>query len=326
MMKFYALRNGRVERVECEPAPARSELIWVDLFDPSGEEEATVERLLDLQVPTRQEMAAIEESARLYREGQSLVMTAVTVDGVTEGRPARTQATFVLAPDHLVTIRYSDPVPFRTFASRLARYPHLNRTAEDVFVSILESVVERAADVVEGIAGDLNQVSTTIFFKEGRKKTRATGNSADLRALLLRLGRKHHTVAIIRESLLSLSRLIPYARQGATWISDGAAVRLKAVSRDVASLTTYEGELSAEIGFLQESTLGLINIEQNAIIKVFSIAAVLFLPPTLVGTVYGMNFAHMPELNWQLGYPLALLLMVLSAIVPYRWFRFRGWL
>jgi magnesium transporter len=149
----------------------------------------------------------------------------------------------------------------------------------------------------------------------------------ELQALIRRLGRKNMTVAILRESLLSLSRLIPYVRQGAEeWLTNGSPARLKQIERDLRSLSVYEGQLSSEIVYLHEATLGLINLDQNRIIKVFSIAAVLFLPPTLVGTIYGMNFEFMPELRWDYGYVVALVLMVISAVLPYHWFKWRGWL
>ncbi len=155
-----------------------------------------------------------------------------------------------------------------------------------------------------------------------------TASAADeLQNTIKRLGRKNLTNAILRESLLSLSRLVPYVRQGAEgWLKNGGLARLKQIDRDLRSLSVYEGQLSSEITFLHEATLGLINLEQNRIIKVFSIAAVLFLPPTLVGTIYGMNFEFMPELQWLFGYPFALFLMVLSAVVPYYWFKQKGWL
>src|ERR687894_400185 len=147
----------------------------------------------------------------------------------------------------------------------------------------------------------------------------------DLQAVLKRLGRANALASKLRESLLSIGRMLAFFRQGmGERLRDGARARLRTLDRDVASLAEYDAQLSAEIGFLLEATFGLIGLEQNGIIKVFSIAAVLFLPPTLVGTVYGMNFDHMPELHWAFGYPLALGLMALSAVAPYCWFKRRG--
>ena len=325
MIRFVAYRDGRLQTLDLANCGTPAGLIWIDLLNPSTEEEHAAEALLNLQVPTRQEMAEIEESARLYRDRDALIMTAVVIEGAGEGRPARAQVTFVLTPQHLVTVRYADPTPFRTFNARLEKAPELHNTPGEIFLALLESIVERIADVLEVVAADLFKVSSAIFFAEAAPQQRPGGRNTDLQALLLRLGRKHITLAVVRESLLSLSRMLPFARQGKDWTADGAAARLKRIDRDISSLADYETQISAEIGFLQESTLGLINIEQNAIIKVFSIAAVLFLPPTLVGTIYGMNFETMPELGWRIGYPLALALMVLSAAIPYWWFKRRGW-
>jgi magnesium transporter len=339
MMSFYGSRDRRLVRLNArgEALPSKSEVLWIDLCTPTHEEEQAVETLLGLQVPTRQEMAEIEESARLYEEHGALVMTVVVIDGVAEGRPSRMQVTFVLTSTHLVSVRYSDPVPFRTFEAKYQRQPEAHTSSDRIFISLLESIVERAADVLEMVQADLNEVSTTLFFRDdighaapsGVTLTRKAAAPAadDLQNTIKRLGRKNLMTAILRESLLSLSRLVPYVRQGAEeWLTNGGPSRLKQIDRDLRSLTAYEGQLSSEITFLHEATLGLINLEQNRIIKVFSIAAVLFLPPTLVGTIYGMNFEHMPELNWLFGYPFALVLMVISAIVPYHWFKHKKWL
>jgi magnesium transporter len=330
MMNFHGLRHGRLVRLpDLDSAmPVPSDVLWIDLCDPTHEEEKAVEMLLGLQVPTRQEMAEIEESARLYQEHGALVMTAVIVNGVAEGRPSRTQATFVLTQSHLVSVRYADPVPFRTFEAKFQRQPEAHATSDAILVSLLESIVERAADVLELVAADLTEVSTRLFIEDrSPKRRRARRVEDELQALIRRLGRKNMTVSILRESLLSLTRLIPYVRQGAeAWLSNGSPARLKQLDRDLRSLAAYEGQLSSEIVYLHEATLGLINLDQNRIIKVFSIAAVLFLPPTLVGTIYGMNFEAMPELRWDYGYIFALALMVLSAVLPYHWFKWRGWL
>jgi magnesium transporter len=327
MLTSYGLRDGRLTRLALA-APSPDDVVWIDLHDPTHEEEKFVETLLGLQVPTRQEMAEIEESARLYEEHGALVMTAVVINGVAEGHPSRTQVTFVLTKTHLVSVRYADPVPFRTFAAKCQRQPNGLTTSDRIMVGLLESIVERAADVLELVAADLNEVSTRLFIEDEvpvRRKAKRVEN--ELQVLIKRLGRKNMTVSILRESLLSLTRLIPFLRQGAEeWLTSGSPGRVKQLDRDLRSLSAYEGQLSSEIVYLHDATLGLINLDQNRIIKVFSIAAVLFLPPTLVGTVYGMNFEAMPELRWTYGYPLALVLMVGSAALPYSWFKRRGWL
>jgi magnesium transporter len=336
MMTIYGLRQGRPVRLERTGSdlPPPADVIWIDLHDPTRDEECAVEAMLGLEIPTRQEMAEIEESSRLYEEGGALIMTAVVVHGAAEGRPTRAPVTFVLTPKHLVSVRYADLSSFRAFQSKLQRSPERCTSADRIFASLVDTIVERAADVLEMVAADLNEVSTRLFIEDpstttaaARLRRKAGQVEDELQATIKRIGRKNLTMAILRESLLSLSRLVPFVRQGASeWLTNGGPARLKQLERDVRSLSAYEMQLSSEITFLHEATIGLINLGQNRIIKVFSIASVLFLPPTLVGTIYGMNFERMPELKWASGYPFAILLMILSAVVPYFWFKQKGWL
>ena len=237
----------------------------------------------------------------------------------------RTQNTFVLTEQRLITVRYSVLMPFRAFEARQARQPEQYASSGVVFVALLESIIERIADLLEAAESDVGAISDLIFYPEAATQN-SEEHSAELRTLLLRLGRRNRMLAILRESLLGMNRLVLFARAAAPWIRNGTLQRLKAVERDLRSLSEHEARVEAEISYLQDATLGLINIEQNTIIKVFSIAAVLFLPPTLVGTIYGMNFEHMPELDWRIGYPLALVMMVVSASLPYWWFKKKGWL
>ena len=275
-------------------------------------------------------------------------MVAVVVTGISERRrPATAEVTFVLTPKTLATIRYADPLPFRTFAEKCRRSPaEAHDSSELVFLSLLENIVNRLADILEAADAELDALSEAVFADGGDtigaeggavpdatrrrwswRAARRRARPADLQAVVKRLGRASALVSKLRESLLSIGRVLAFFRQGAgDRIKDGARARLRTLDRDVASLTEYDAQLSAEIGFLLQAAFGLIGLEQNAIIKVFSIAAVLFLPPTLVGTVYGMNFERMPELHWAFGYPFALALMVASAVAPYLWFKRRGWL
>jgi len=328
MISTYAMQGDNLVLVgkSADAMPDAANVRWIDLFDPSEDEELAVERLLGLQVPTRQEMAEIEESSRLYREGEAVVMTAVVTHGAAEDRPQPAQVTFVLTRSALVTVRYADPVPFRLFAAKCQRQQEIYKSAADIFVSLIETIVDRAADLLESVAADLTTISSKLFI-EDKPRRKSTTMDAILQTLIRRLGRKNMIISVLRESLQSIARVTGYARTVATdVVGESAGPRLKQIERDVRSLFEYEQQLSGEVVYLHEATLGLINLEQNRIIKVFSIAAVLFLPPTVVGTIYGMNFDYMPELDWLLGYPFALFLMALSAAVPFLWFKFKGWL
>jgi magnesium transporter len=340
MISVFAVREGVLRPLPgpADPAMLPADALWIDLMAPTPEEEAGVERLLGVGIPTREEMTEIEESARLYEERGALVMTAVVVTGVSEHRrPATAEVTFVLTPKMLVTVRYADPLPFRTFAAKCERQPEAHDTSDLVFLSLVENVVNRLADVLEAITRDLDTLSGEIFADGDANEHLETGPPTkgrarrrpptDLQAVVKRLGRANALLVKLRESLLSVGRLLAYYRHGAgDRLRNGTQTLLQTLDRDARSLADYDAQLSAQVAFLLEATLGLVGAEQNRIIKVFSVAAVLFLPPTLVGTVYGMNFEHMPELGWTFGYPLALALMVASAVAPYYWFKHKGWL
>jgi magnesium transporter len=332
MMNLYAVQSGGLQKLEVQTGPGGGRLshaTWVDLQAPTTEEEATVEQELGVNIPTREEMREIEESSRIYDEHGGLFMTAVMIAGIVEGRPKRSEVTFVVLPKHLVTVRYSDPLPFQTFQQKCARRPEDHQSSDLLFVSLIEQIVQRAADVLEKVTADLDGVAEELFHEHqvAAEKKKIQKRSIDLQGIVRQVGRSSGLVAKMSESLLSFNRILSFFRQSSEpWLRDDAKAKAQSLERDIASLTEYASNVVAQIGHLQDATFNLINIEQSRVIKVFSIAAVLFLPPTLVATSYGMNFKFMPELNWVLGYPLAIVLMLLSAIAPFYWFKRNGWL
>jgi magnesium transporter len=330
MICLYAIAADGLKLIESGPEPGANmeKATWIDLKSPTPEEENAVERTLGLDVPTREEMREIEESSRIYEATGALFMTGVIITGIAENRPARTEVSFVLTPKHLVTVRYSDPLPFKTFEQKCARKPEEHSTASLLFISLIEQIVQRIADVLEKIATEIDGVAGDVFNEEGAAAGKDTQYAprVDLQRVVNRLGRSSALLGKLRESLLSFNRILSFVRRSAeTWLEE-MKPKAKSLERDIASLTEYAEHLAAQIGHLQEATFNLINIEQNRVIKVFSIAAVLFLPPTLVATLYGMNFEYMPELNWTLGYPFSIVLMIVSALLPYYWFKRNNWL
>jgi magnesium transporter len=238
-------------------------------------------------------------------------------------RPEAAAVTFIVARNKLITNRYHDPLPFRRYTAYAQRHPAATGSALAVLAGLLEAVIERSADILERVSADLDELSAGIFANPERRQS----VSRDMRAVMQRIGRIGDLVSKSRESLVSLGRLLSYVQQsGAVSLTPDLRARFKTLSRDVLALTDHASFVSTKTSFMLEATLGLINIEQNDIIKIFSVAAVAFLPPTLIASIYGMNFHFMPELDWKLGYPLALLLMVVSAVVPYVYFKRRGWL
>lgn len=330
MLDFYAVGNGGLLRLEApgtEPA-LFEQAVWIDAHQPSPEEERFVEASLGFDIPTREEMRDLEESARLYEENGAMFMTAIIVSGISAKKPVKSEITFVVTRRHLVTIRYADPLAIKTFQQKCQRSPDAHSTSDLVFISLVEQIVQRIAEVLEKTSTDLDNLASIIFEDDlsALQANRQRNITENLQDLVRRLGRNSALLAKLRESLLSFSRLIAFSSQhGETWLPDNAKAKLKTLDRDVQSLTAYEDNLASQIGYLQDATFSLINIEQNRVIKVFTIAAVLFLPPTLVATMYGMNFQIMPELKWTLGYPFALGLMAASALAPYLWFKKNGW-
>ena len=297
---------------------------WIDLEEPTREEEELVERCLELDIPTPEELAEIEPSSRLYEKDGALYMTLSTLVGVADGKPAATHIGFVLAGERLVTVRYATPKPIRLFAGQARSDPALVRDSVTVLTLLLDSIIDRQADELEEAGQEIDRISSHTFGWETSKGRIPTER---LQALLRRIGRAQQLLARIRETTVSAARVVGFL-SGTARIQDSPEHRQKvrSLAADVNSLTEHSNFLASNLTFLLNASLGLISVEQNAIIKIFSVAAVIFLPPTLVGTVYGMNFEHMPELDWLLGYPFALVLMVMSAILPYWFFRQRGWL
>jgi magnesium transporter len=319
---FLPQDGGLQKSAVTDTLPATA--LWIDMLHPTGEEEHLVEQALGLDLPTREEMQEIEISSRLYREDGGLFMTATVLSRTETERPEAHPVTFVLTGERLVTIRYSEPRTFQAFAQRAQRRHSGYDAALPILVGLLEAVVDRAADILERLGADVDAISLEIFEHRGEQPTKAR----NFHDMLRRIGSKGDLNSKARESLVSIGRLAAFLAQGldSAKADREAKSRVKTLGRDVHSLTDHASFLSTKINFLLDATLGMINIEQNAIIKTFSVAAVAFLPPTLIASIYGMNFAFMPELKWPFGYLFAVVLMVLSAVLPYLYFKRRGWL
>ena len=303
----------------------REKVVWADLLNPTKEEEKTIEDWLGVGIPTREEMEEIEISSRLYTENGAYFMIATLPAQADGDRPIMSPVTFVLSESRLITVRYHEPRAFQTFPMRAEKADIGCTSGETILVALLDAIVDRLADVLERASGEVVEISHDIFHPAEKK---ASKRDRSFQLVLRRIGRKEDLVSKIQDSLLTLQRLSGFLGQAMMQRGSDkdARGRVKTLSRDVESLSDHATFLSQKITFLLDATLGMINIEQNAIIKIVSVAAVVFLPPTLVASVYGMNFDIMPELKWLLGYPFALGLMVVSAVLPFWYFKRRGWL
>jgi len=325
MLAVYIPEIKKLRREEA-PAAIPENPVWIDLLNPTKEEEVLVEHVLQVDLPTREEMKEIEISSRLYKEDEAIFMTATLLSNSTSELSEALPVTFVLAQHSLVTIRYSDPRSFQIFSARTQHIDGDYSSKEAILTGLLESVMNRLADILENIANDVNAVSQEIF---KNKKENPPEDATDFQDILQRIGQKGDLNSKVRESLVGLTRLLAFLEHSLSssrTVSRELKGRIATLSHDTHALTEHVSFLSNKINFLLDATLGMISIEQNTTIKIFSVAAVVFLPPTLVASVYGMNFEFMPELKWITGYPFALALMVLSAIVPYWYFKRRHWL
>lgn len=295
--------------------PAKA--VWIDLVDPTRDEELAVEAAIGMPLPTKEEMAEIEVSSRLFQNDGATFMTATLLHKSDSDQPDSDPITFVLVGARLVTIRYFEPKSFAIFEDQLHRQPELSATSVVTFVNLMEAIVDRTADNLEFTSAEVEAISREVF---------AAKRPRSFEPILNRLGRNQTANNKVRDSLVSLSRLVGFASFADQIEADPEArSHLESMQRDIQSLTDHSTYLSGNITFLLDAALGLINIEQNGIIKIFSIVTVAIMPPTLIGAVYGMNFEHMPELHWMLGYPMAIVLMVVSSAIPLIWFKGKGW-
>ncbi|ATN33659.1 magnesium transporter [Rhizobium sp. ACO-34A] len=322
------LRNdSEIASAENAVPEVAAPVLWYDLVSPTSAESRHVEQALQLSIPTRDEMEEIELSARLYQEDGAEFMTLTALTNLDSGEPMKTPVTFILKGTTLVTVRYADPKPFLAFVHRALRVNAQGYSCgEEVMIGVIESIVDRMADVLERIGNEIDGISREVFRSKSASSTKKT---QDLQSLIEQLGQKGDFLSGVRESLVSISRLVAYHAALETpqrKPSKEVRQRVKMVQRDASSLGDHAAFLSGKVNFLLDATLGLINLEQNQIIKIFTVASVVFLPPTLVASVYGMNFESMPELHWDIGYPWAMMLMVASAALPFLYFKRRGWL
>ncbi len=318
MIQSYSIQND----VLTPNASGLADALWLDLDNPTPDEEAAVQAALNSAIPTREEMHEIEISSRLYTYNGATYMTAILPANSDTGDPVMGPVSFVLTPTHLVTIRYHDPHVFTSFPPRALATQMEMDGPSSVLVALLEAVIDRQADILERAAADIDLQSRGVFLPAKR------GRNPDYQKVLEKIGQMGNLNSNIRDSLLTLDRLVAYLGQVLTKhnASPDLRDRARTLASDVKSLTDHANFVGSKITFLLDATLGLINIEQNGIIKIFSVVSVVFLPPTLIASMFGMNFMNMPELQWAYGYPYAIGLMVTFAVIPLLYFKYKKWL
>jgi magnesium transporter len=311
--------------VATQLAALPDDIIWLDLASPGRDEDLYAERLTSIAVPTREDLRDIEPSSRLYTDGKATYLTGSLLCNADSPTPILSDVAFVLADKCLVTVRYANPKSFALFANSICRMPDGLMSAHMALARLMETITDRTAEVLENAELRGDSLLLQIFGNEEEGKTRRPPRF--LEKLLIDIAHHHRLISKARDSLASLSRVMTFLYNVPAIQADQEAKELcRSISRDVQSLSEHAAFISGNITFLLDASLGLINVEQNAIIKIFSIASVVFLPPTLVASVYGMNFKLMPELDWAFGYPSSILLMIVSAVIPFFFFRWKGWL
>ena len=323
MIRLYDAHGVCLETPRDTGASLPETVCWIDLVHPTGPEEAQVERLIGVEVPSRDELRDIEPSSRPYIENGAAYLTASVVWKSDTDFAEIADIGFVLAGGRLVTIRYAEPKAFAIFASNTAR-EFVGHDGRDVLTRLIEAMIDRCAEVLENRSRRIDALSMEVFSRGSINNPEAV--TRDLEATLGVIAGHQRTIAKVRESLMSLARVDGFLQTMPEISGDKTLKqRCRAMAGDIQSLSEHADFISENITFLLDASLGLISVQQNQVMKVLSVAAMVFLPPTFIGTVYGMNFQDMPELSQPWAYPIALAVMAASALGPYLWFKRKGW-
>jgi magnesium transporter len=330
MLTLYRSRIGGGETpADLAHGPLPREAVWIDLVRPDPAEIAFVERTTGVSVPGIDQLGEIERSSRLRNENGALYLSMPLTFGARTDQPVTTPVGFIFNAERLITVRFEDLPSFAHFAAYDLAAEADPLTSSAVFAGLLDAIADRLADTLEIIAAELDSLSHRLFRSPATEPLRRrppARESADLRIILRRVGHSGDLASKIRDSLLGIGRIVPYVSGlAADWLPREVKPRLDSLRDDVLSLSDYDAHVVNKVQLLLDATLGLINIEQNNIIKVLTIVSVVGIPPTLVASMYGMNF-KMPEYGWSWGYPYGLAVIVLSAVLPTLWFKLRGWI
>lgn len=322
MLKLYRWPTDDWQGIGAE-MPA--EIIWADLLNGTDEEKRFVEKLLEIRIPNEDSLSEIEASSRLIFDHGTLYLSSPAVRLNDNNEAEITSVGFVIGPHVLVTVRFAELPIFDQVSKRVGSDDSLEN-GMCVFTSLLEAMIDRGADVLEHLGARVDTLSRGVFKGGLVRSKRPVRSSRRMREALENIGELADRLAKARDVLLGVGRIASFAGDvGSEWITEASKKRLHAVSKDVASLSDYETRLTDKIQLLLDAVLGFINIQQNELFKILTIVSVVGVPPTILVGIWGMNFKHMPELDWTFGYPLAWLVIIASALLPLIWFRRRGW-
>ena len=315
MLTAFRLQSGRLEQIQIvEPDELAMDAVWIDIVEPTEEERAIIAQVYSVRLPEPEDMQEIEATARFYKDEDGLHIHSFFLDDFAD-TPANVTVACVLKGGRLFTLHEQELSTIRLFRLRARRQPDLIGDASSILLSLFETKVDRLADVLESVYTSLEAASEKVLRQTEK----------DLQLLLADIANYEDISGKARLSLLDTQRALTFVLRNEKLTSEQVE-QVRDVMRDIDSLLPHTSFLFDKVNFLMDAIHGFINIEQNKIIKTFSIAAVVFMPPTLIASIYGMNFNLMPELNWTFGYPLAITLMVVAAVTPLWYFKRRGWL
>jgi magnesium transporter len=324
MLNVFTLANGRLIQHEIDSGVALQGLqpVWVDLEAPSPQEKTWVNARFGLAIPDDAVDEDLEESARFYEEdnGELHIRSDFLIDSEDgpDGKPSRNvRVAFILKDGVLFSVHAEDLPVFRLLRLRARRIPALIEDAKDVLLKLYDADAEYSADALEGIYDHLERVSARVLKEDVNDATAGEALSA--------IAREEDLNGRIRRNVMDTRRALSFMMRS-RMLNAEQFEEARQILRDIDSLDSHTAFLFDKINFLMDATVGFININQNKIIKIFSVASVALLPPTLIASIYGMNFRHMPELDQTWGYPFALAVMVASVVAPFVYFRRKGWL
>jgi magnesium transporter len=326
MIKAFARDDRGLQRLTSISGEALQRSVWIDLQEATPDEINQVSGATGLDVPSEAAISEIESSSRLASRNGALYLSMPLIRLADDG-PRGVSAGFILVPQRLITVRFAPSLVFDNYAGKLPAAPDDGETGAHVFVGLMEAIVDRQADALEQVSADLDTISHTIFAlgasRDGGRKT----EDATLRETLGRLGRIGDLISHVRETQLGAARIVPYVEtMGAPWMPEALKPRLVTLGKDIASVSDFDNHLNDKLQFLLDATLGFINIAQNNVMKVMTIASVVGIPPVLIAGIYGMNFKNIPEYDWTYGYAWGWGLIVVTALIPLAVFRWRKWI
>lgn len=322
MLNMFRAQGGHTEKT----GAIASDVLWIDLLNPTGAELANMEKTLGTRLPSLGALSEIEASSRLRNQGGVLYMSTPSAARHPEGAQATPPLGFVLSADRLITVRFMPLPTFDAVAEKFAATQEAPQSSLEVFTLLCEEIVDRIADLLEHLAGELNGLSIDAFHADDTRGRNAARANRVLRGQLRQVGRLGDRLSEIRDGLQGLGRVVAYTDQyTGDWASGALKPRLDRLGQDIHSLTDYEEQLANKVQFVLDALVGLIGIAQNDVFKVLTIVSIVGIPPTLMAGVYGMNFKNMPEYDWAWGYQYGWAVILLSAIIPLIWFKVRGW-